>query len=426
MNLRSRTQSPQLLWCNLSISGLRLLGLSVAGLFLLNPCWAEVPPVDTVELSLGSHLTGKVIKKHADWVVMQLDEELAVAIPQQRVRRLRESSELTEYKSKAANAANDPEANYQLARWCKDNSLSHQYKYHLHRVIALSPDHAKARSALGYVKQTGGEWILYSLQQRGKGLVLTKSGWDFPEVVAKRELRDEAKVTANKYRKELARAVTPYLKANNDRAAGFLNTIRGFTDPIAAGAVAEQLERSRGKKVSAREADLRMEFITLLGKHRNYTSIEALVKTGLEEPSALIREAAIAELQKHGSSSAIATCLPMLRSSNPRVVDQALRMLRFFPDRAHVMAYIGALITTHKTEIAAGAGTSAGFGNDGSGSFSAGGKKTVIVKNIRHPDALALLKEVEPGADYSYDEQAWRKHFAAQWNYYTGNLRRDP
>ena len=420
-------------WRNKTAFVVGLIALILAAPSQTVPCGAEVPPEvppeDTLELSLGCHLTGKVIKKQEGKipsVVVQIDDELTVAIPQQRIRRVRMDEDLAEYKRVKELAGNDAEKHYQVAKWCTENKLTHQRRYHLQRAITFDPDHSKARAALHYVEQPGGIWILYSQQERGKGKVRTPRGWDYPEVVSKRKMREEAKVKANKFRSEVTRQVRAFVKAKPDRMPAILATIKGFTDPLAAGAIGEQLELTRNKKLSNREASLRPIWVELLGKHRTTESVRALVKTALEEPAPVIREAALSELQKYGSGSAIATSLPMLKSNSMLDVDRALRVLRFFPNREHAMAYIEALTTTHKREIAPSSNTNAAFSNTGGGGFSTGSKKVVITETIKHPDAIALLKDVEPGVDYGYNKQAWREHFAALLNHYSGNLRRDP
>ncbi len=89
------------------------------------------------------------------------------------------------------------------------------------------------------------------------------------------------------------------------------------------------------------------------------------------------------------------------------------------------MTYIDALVTSHKREEAPGAGINAGIGNNGVGGLAMGGKKKVVVESLRNSGALTLLKMVEPGVDYGFDQQAWREHFAAQLTTYEGDLRRD-
>ncbi len=55
-----------------------------------------------------------------------------------------------------------------------------------------------------------------------------------------------------------------------------------------------------------------------------------------------------------------------------------------------------------------------------------GGKKKAEFEFVQNPGALTLLKMVEPGADFRFDQQAWREYFASQLTAYQGDLRRDP
>ena len=54
-----------------------------------------------------------------------------------------------------------------------------------------------------------------------------------------------------------------------------------------------------------------------------------------------------------------------------------------------------------------------------------GGKPEVKYDPQQNPDALALLREIAPGIDHGYNQDAWRRHFAAQLMASPGDLRRD-
>ena len=168
--------------------------------------------------------------------------------------------------------------------------------------------------------------------------------------------------------------------------------------------------------------------VELLGSFHNTTAVRALVVAGLDEPDAVVREAALKQLQEYGHGSAKATYVPMLTDKKNKIstIRKALRALTYFPDPELAMTYIDALVSTIKEEKSTGGGTNAGFTQNGSGGFSTGSKKVVEIKTYKNSDARVLLIEVEPNADYGFDEQAWREHFARKLTTYQGNLRRDP
>ncbi len=389
--------------------------------------WTAV--ADTVELYGNGQLAGKVLKDEPNgkppFVLLQVDEQLKVAIPKSRVQRVTTADELAEYRANVVKAGDDPEMHFLLAAWCSERKMTQQRNYHMKRTIELDPDHSKARAALGYVREKDGDWVLYSQQQRDRGLISVGGRWVLPEVVAMEQAQKDADVKANKWIKEVVRLRSAALRGNA-KSGEALEALKGINDPLAADAIAKELNDSRGNNTQSRE--LRMMWVKLLGQFRNTPAVRALVLAGVEEPDNVIREAALDELTQYGASSAVATYLPMLnpeKHSN-KTVQKALRALSYFPERELANEYIDALVTKHKRELAPGPGIQFGAGDAGNGGLAMGGKKKVIVESFRNAGALTLLKMVEPGADYGYDQQAWREYFAAQLTAFAGDLRRDP
>jgi len=405
------------------------LSLVVASIVWGSIAPAEVPPTDTVELSGGGQIAGRVLKEadlpKGGYVSIQVDDDLAIAVESARVTRVRTRAELDDYARRSAAAGDDPEKHYQLGKWCTANHLSQQRLFHYTRAITLNPEHSLARAALDYVRDDRGNWIPYAMQQRNRGLIWAKGGWQFPEFVAKERAKAEAKVTASKWIKQVSKLRSQYLGRGKKQQEAFLE-IRGIRDPLASDAIANELQRSRGN--NSQPPILRMEWVRLLGLFRTSSSVRALVLTGLEEPDANVREAAFRELEKYGQESAIATYAPMLKHKSVQNVRRGLRGLLWFPKRSMAFTYIDALATTHLTIPPKGPGISTGFtdAGGGAGSFSTGSNDKPIPTIYKNTDALTLLKTIEPNVDYGFNEQAWREHFARQLTAYRGSLRRDP
>jgi hypothetical protein len=380
---------------------------------------------DTLEISGGGHMTGQ-IQRRADSVIVRVDDEIQVAIPASRVRRVVASSELAEYRKLAAETGNDAERHYQLALWCvRDERLSgdiQQYKrYHLQRAIDLDPDHAKARGALGYTRQSG-RWIRTSDLMTERGMIPRSGGWELPEAAAIEDYEQAVDVDAKKWNREVRRLVSMALRGSA-KAGEAIQALSEIRDPLAASAIAQQLQESRAD--ATQNQSMRLLWVKLLGQFRNSTSVEALVRAGLEESDATIREAALNELVEYGSGSAVATYLQYLTGNDNRKVRRAAGALTWFPEEELALTYIDALVTSHKTELAPGPGMQVGFG-DGGGGMQMGGKKQVRVEELENPEALILVKSVIPDVDFGYDEQAWRNHIATQRTAFSGDLRRDP
>lgn len=396
---------------------------SLSILLVASTCFAGVAHSDTVEISGGGHLTGQV-NRNGDTVIVRVDDEIQVALPASRVRRVVDSDDLQTYLQRSQQAADDAERHYELAIWCVTGQNvpgdTQRYKrYHLERTIELDPDHVKARAGLGFKKQDG-KWVRTSDLMQGRGMITRAGRWELPEAVAIQDMQESTNVDAKKWLKEVKRLVA-IVQRNSSKAPDALAALKAIDDPLAATAIAEQLSQSRGKQSRA----IRMMWIKLLGRLKNSVAVEALVKAGLVEDDETIREAALDELVQFGAGSAVATYLPYLKKNDNKIVNRAARGLSWFPEPELALTYVDALVTTHKTEQAPGAAINAGFGDNGGG-MQMGGKKKVFVEQIRNPSVLSLIKVIEPEVDFGYDEQAWREYFAGKRTSFDGDLRRDP
>ncbi len=379
-----------------------------------------------IELSGGGQLTGaiKLAKKpdgSTTHAVVKIDDDLSIAVAGTHVRHTVVAADLQEYRDRAAAAGQDAESQFQLAHWCKLQTLLPQYRHHLARTIELDPDHRYARAALGYIRHdTQSGWISAETLRRDQGLIRSSKGWVLPEVLAARNQADEADKQSKLWIKKFRR-----LHANAVRGDGeAIAEIKAIDDPMATRAIADELLRSRNSKLNLR--NLRMIYVRLLGRLRNGGTVAALVEMGLNEPDELIREESLRQLTEYGASSAVATYVPLLSSSSPAQVDASARALTFFVDPELAFAYVNALVTEKQSQIQVGSGgTQAGFGNNGVSGMNYGSKTYTKTDSVRHPAALQLVKTIAPGVDYGYDEAAWRRYFAALRNPYRADLRRD-
>ncbi len=394
----------------------------VGFLSLVANAQAKFTELDSVQMKSGGYIAGKVVPKESG-IVVYVDSDLSVFVPKDRFS-VKLSSRLDEYRRRVVLAGNDAEKHYELGIWCKKNGLEAQNKYHYQRTIALDSDHSKARSNLGYTRNaTSGKWVLYSDNQRNLGLVLQDRKWQLPENVARAKMQKEANVAANKWNSELKKMVKIVLR-NNSKSSETLQKIKDIEDPLAAGAVAEQLSDSRKSKNQSRA--LRQLWIELLGRFKNTVAVQALVETGIEESDDSIREAAMESLAEYGHQAAVATYLGIIKSGDKSnlLVRRALRGLSYFPNPELALDYVDALTTVHTQAVPQGPGLSVGQVNGQSG-LATGGKKEPKKEAKNNAGALTLLKMVEPGVDYGYDQNAWRQHFASKLTGFEGSLRRD-
>ena len=377
---------------------------------------------DVVELRGGGQIVGtvkRVEQERTPFAIVQVDSKLKIAIPESQIARVAESADLEEYRQRVTLTKEDANEHYELARWCKGKQLNAQCKYHYQRAISLEPEHKEARAALGYVNHDG-KWIRNSELRKIRGMISVAGRDRLPEVVALRDAREEADLGVKLWSREVAKLRAAVMR-DNDKSGEASAKLAAIEDPNAAPAMANELLTSQQQPQS-----LRLFWVERLAFFANRPAMEALVRTGLYDADSVVQEKALEALQKVSPSTAIANYVPMLKSNDNTLVRRAAKALTYFPDPEIALSLVDALVTEHKREIPADQGTSVGFGSDGSGGMSAGGKATIKIERIENPPVLSLLREIEPNADYGYNQLRWREHFAARLSSYGGDMRRDP
>ncbi len=388
---------------------------------LLLGCNIKAAKADNVLLRGGGLLDGAVKRIEQDkvpYVVVEIDNQLKIAIPESQVARVAESEELAEYRKLATAASDDAEAHFELARWCKGNHLNAQSRHHLQRTLAIDPDHSKARAALGYVENDG-KWIRHADLQKSRGLISVGGRFRLPEEVALVEAREGASVEAKLLIREVSRLRAAVLRGG-PKGNEAMEKLAAIEEPSVAIAMAQELFAMPRQPQS-----LRIFWLERLAHFGNRPALEALVKAGVDDADSLVREKALEALKLVSPSTAIANYTQLLRSNDNAVVRRGAVALSYFPDPEMALTLVDALVTEHKTEIPAEQGTSVGFGGNGSGGMSAGGKAKVIITKLENPPVLSLLREIEPNVDFGYNQLAWRQHFAKRLSGYSGDLRRD-
>ena len=377
---------------------------------------------DVVELRSGGQAEGavkRVEQERAPFVVVTIDDNVRVAIPEAQISRVADAKNLAEYRKLVAKTEQAAEAQYELAIWCKKNQLLPQHKFHLHQAIAEDPDHSKARAALAYVSHEG-KWIRHAELQAQRGMISVSGKYRLPEEVALLDAQSESNVDAKRWNREVSRLRTAVLRGGEkgQEASAELAAIK---DPTAAYAMARELIDSGARQPQS----LRLFWIERLASFSSRPALEALVRTGIDDADYVVREKALEALQKTSPETAIANYLPMLKSNDNGLVRRAAIALTYFPNPEFAMSLVDALVTQHQREIPAGQGMNVGFGSDGSGGLSSGGKAQVITDQVNNPQVLSLLRQIEPDADFGYDQNRWRQYYAKRLSNYSGNMRRD-
>lgn len=135
---------------------LRARNLAIGLLTALAACASAT--ADVFHLRDGGRVTGQLLGTSETAYQVRTTVGI-VSLPIDAVER-RESapSPFEEYDRRAADAAENADAHFQLAAWCDEHGLVSERRRHLRRTLELNPDHAAARAALGFVR-VGSVWV---------------------------------------------------------------------------------------------------------------------------------------------------------------------------------------------------------------------------------------------------------------------------
>jgi hypothetical protein len=184
---------------------------------------------DRVYLTSGNVIEGKA-ERRDDKVVVEL-ESGEISLPSESVSKI-EASESDVQRVDARYAKlkkGDIKGLIALADYCRDHAMHAREQKLLLEVIEQQPDHAEARTRLGYVKTDAG-WITREEQMRAQGLQLYEGRWLTREQVlelerlqaqteAARRQRDQAQIAVDREKLERDRAQAEADAARADREA---------------------------------------------------------------------------------------------------------------------------------------------------------------------------------------------------------------
>ncbi|MEM9826891.1 MAG: hypothetical protein AAF958_09900 [Planctomycetota bacterium] len=384
---------------------------------------------DWVGISNGGSLVGDVVETQMGsrkLTTVRLDDDLMIAVPASRARQRVTSESLVDYVKRSDAAMLEPQANEEIAKWIQTEriirvGLDLYRNFHYRRILHSQPDHRVARASLGYIKNEG-QWVQSEDVMKRRGMVKSGSKWQTPEVAMAEESAREHDIAAKRLRNEIKtwmRSIqTPETWAKFEQ----------LDDPDATMAWIEIFNSPRPSKNlnASGTRRLRMLMLDKLAKVGG-SAVPVLVRAGLDHPDGQIREAALDRLQQSPfmASSARSTYLGRLDPKfSPEDINQAARALSWFVQPEDAMQYVDALVTTHKLRQQVG-GNSYGFSSAGGG-MSQGSKIVETERKSVNRAVLTLLKELEPDANYGFDQEQWRMHFIRKFSAYQGDLRRDP
>ncbi len=350
-----------------------------------------------------------------------LPSGVRLAISQHDIRQhLKDDAALSEYRTRAA-AAKSAEAHWELAKWCKSQSMLDRAQLHVEKVVELDPDNGVARAWLGQVKFQG-QWMPKDQMQRMRGMVYRDNKWQIPETAL---INEDIDKTTGQIRIWTTNLTKLRKEANSPRtAARALGELKAVKDPLASAGVAKLLLDSGEKNL-----EMKQLYLDLLSQWNTSATIQALIRASVTPEEPTIRERAMQLLSDKAPAQGAYLFTQMLKDKNNLIVERAAVALAHMPQHDTIPYLIDALITKHMPEDtplpngATGIGTS--FSPTGGNNFSFGQKRPQPVEMKNRSVLSALITLAPEGQSNQYDEAGWHRWYAqrAEYRY---PLRRDP
>jgi hypothetical protein len=331
-----------------------------------------------------------------------------------------------QYEAMLPKLANTVEAQWGMAEWCKEAGLSEQRKRHLQAVVAIDPNHAEARKALGY-QRYGTRWLTSEQFLESHGYVRSKGAWRLRQEIEIEDRETQFDLASKRLRKDILRWLgqTGSGGRNADLAERELNAIN---DPAAATALAEVLGDPQ------QPARNRQRCLTILTKLPPGLANNTLIRVAMEDADGSLRDACLDELKRQGAHVALPAFISELKSKDNRRVNRAADCIAQLGDKSAALPLINALVTEHTFRVQQGPppGSMTGnFSNNGPGGsngpsgLSMGGKTQTIKKRLENASVRDALAALFPGVQLQYDIEAWRTWYTQTQTTSTIHLRRD-
>jgi hypothetical protein len=377
-------------------------------------------------LESGGQVRGEIVNKNEDPRATYVVKTAAggqIALDAAQVRQVEHQTPAEiNYDRLKLTTADTVKGNWELAEFCRENKLAGQRKTHLERIVALEPEHAEARHALGFTKVKG-KWTTQEQGMTADGLVKYKGVWRTRQEVELMEQQRKNELATKEWFKLIRRYRSWIDKGKSEQGR---EKIAAITDPYAARALAQSLEHETDR-------ELKMMWIDALARLTSGAGYDALVTASIDNDDEEVRIACMERLYAGKYKPAVRRYVQLLKGKQNSTVNLAATGLSYMKDASAVPALIDALVTTHSHTVTPGAPPgqmSSTFGGGGGGGGSPGGfsfgqpqPQTVKLKQ-NNPEVLRTLTQLS-GVNFDFNVPAWKYWYANQKKPATLDARRD-
>jgi hypothetical protein len=379
-------------------------------------------------LKSGGRIEGELLnsdRQRGQPFQVRTEDGVRLALAEGSVQRVIVKTDVDrQYEALLPSLSNTVESQWAMAQWCQEAGLTEQRKKHLQAVIALDPDHAEARKALGY-QRYGKSWLTPEEHMQSIGYIRYKGAWRLRQEIEIDSRETQYELAVKKLRKDIRLWLDQVANGGRmaDAAEQNLNAIH---EPAAAPALAEILGDPQRPKA------IRHRCLAILSKLPPGLATRTLFRIAMADPDPSLQDACLEELKRQGAHSVLPLFLAELKSKDNGRVNRAAECIARLGDKDATLPLIHALVTQHQFLVQQGnappGGMSATFspgGGPGAGGLSMGGKPQLIKQQLKNSGVRNALSTLHQGVNFQYDVDAWRKWYVQSQTTSVVDLRRE-
>lgn len=392
-----------------------VIRLCLLALYFIAP---DVCGDERVGLKGGGVVVGTAVPGDK-YVQVNVGEGIRVAIENSKVEVKQEPRpEEGEYLARLEKLPETAKDHWEMYQWCKENSLTAYAYQHAWRVIEIEPDHAQARAALDFLRDGKG-WINRDDLMLRRGRIKDGAQWRLPEELETLKAEQALTEQVTKWKRDI-KAWKADVFSGGPRAAKSKVKLDSIQDPTAVGPLIEQL------KDKDNPVEFRLLVVGLLSRIDVPASIQALIGSAVQDPSAKVREAALDVVKRKSPEEAASQYARLLSHESNEQVQRAGSALAVLQDKRYTWHLVQAVITEHKREVKGSPNQT--YGTDSSGGFSLGGsnKPKVVIETVNNASVLTALTAMYPDVNFRFDEGRWKVWYLENFHPEGTDLRRDP